>query len=279
MALNMEEIGQSVQKMLADSGLTWVEKSLPETLKSDSGAISEWLKSMADKADTEEAKVKLARAAIMLSEFAGGKLPAEKAAPVGSAPVKPGAGKPPETDPAEPDADDAAKKKKKALALDDGDSTVVKIDGTGISITKGSKGGGSRMSKERLATLSEATKSTLMLLKDADIEAFKNIVASVATSKEFPAFSFGDSPSSEVRPTGTGTAEKPKSVSKTDEVTKREEELTEKLSAATAQMVEMQKRIETIEKARSPSTSLDGATENKNAVPVTKGNGFWRGVL
>lgn len=272
--VNIQEVEQTIRKMYAEAGLVLTEKALPAMMKDSAGTISTWLKTMAEKADSEEAKMKLGQAAVMLADFGAGKVPAAPMAEDKAFPPKPGAapggppapGAPP-MPPKKPEEDPmlaGGAPKTKALSLDDGDSVIVKVDSAGNThvLTKGAK----QLTNARLSQLSEAAKQMLGLIKDADEEAFKSLVSQIQSNKEMPTLGVGGSPDSGVRPTGEGTVDKPQQVNmrKSDD-------------AVLAKLDEVLKRVDTIEKARSPSTSVDGGGRTQQTTEVKKS--FWKGVL
>lgn len=147
------------------------------------------------------------------------------------------------------------KKKQKSLSLDEDTSTIIKVDDDGELhiISKGRK----KFTQERAAALSEATAKMLSLLKETDEEAYKATLEMVA-EKELPK---DTKVPSMVRPTGVGGVPAVKS----------EEE-------APAWAIDLQKRLDSIEKARAPSTSVDAAGDTDSKEKQVQ-KGFWNGVL
>lgn len=153
--------------------------------------------------------------------------------------------------------------KTKALALDDdGTALIVKVDREGDVqvISKGSK----KLTTARIAALREAATKTLSLLKEADAEEFEKAVETVRSEKEMPK---DPNVASMVRPEGEGST----NVAKKDEAPAWAQRLEKKFDDG-------MKRVENIEKARSPSTSVaeDGGNDSKET-QVKKS--FWSGVL
>lgn len=260
----MDAITAKLNKQFAASGWSMrkfdVEKGLPAELKSALEAVLPWMKKMAGQTEGD-VKNAIMMVASYLNTLSEGSAPTpvaeneKKAEGEGGAP---GAKKPGEDeeddeekkkkDPKKEDEEDMPEKQK-ALALDDDAAAVVKIDKQGNVhvVAKGQK----KQDAQRVAGLSEASKKILSLLKEADPSAWEEVL-----EKELPA---GHKFHSSVGAQGVG---KPGSVKKNDETPEWAQDI--------------QKRLDSIEKARPGSTALneDGGSEKKE---VKKG--FWSGVV
>ena len=135
-----------------------------------------------------------------------------------------------------------------AVAVMDDGSVVVR--GTPVQKARGFTSG-------RTQTVKEVTSALLKLLKDVDEDALKTVLSDVGRGQDLPSDSKVDS---EVRPA------QPAQVSKSES---REELL--------GMVAEITKRLEAIETARTPSTSVEqeGTTERQRSVKKS----FWQGVI
>lgn len=151
-------------------------------------------------------------------------------------------------------------KKQKAISLDDDSSaTIIKVDEDGgvHIVTKGRKA----MTAERSEKLAGAATNLLSLLKETDEAAYKVALEQIAAEKELPSNAKVDS---KVRPVGEGGV--PSMVAKGEEV------------PAWAQ--DIAKRLDSIEKARSPSTSVADEGDTTNQEKVAKKGGLnWGSIL
>lgn len=277
-----------VTKQLTDLGYTFievdVEKAIPTDLKSSLGVVVPWMLKMAGSAQGD-VRAAILRAAAFLRQAAAGKLPVpgkgdeEKEADKQKAkgkddkagnPFAPGGGGPgggggddEEDDEMKGKGKKGAKgeEKKKALSLDDEPdaAAILKVDADGNLhiVTKGAK----KLTGDRAKTLADAASQILGLLKETDDTAFKAALEAIM-EKELP--SNAKVPNM-VKPMGMGGV--PSMTAKSEDG----------FDVAGA-FAEMQKRLDSIEKARSPSTSVHegGGTEGgKEKVEKT----FWSGVL
>lgn len=240
-----------------------LEKQLPDDLKSALQTVIPMMRAMAGKAADAE-KAALMRVAAFLSNVQNGRLPLPQggAKPNGSsAPKGPDAGKEAAKD-KEKKAEQKKvdEKKEKALSLDGTEAAAfiqVDEDGQLHFVTKGGKA----FTGRRTQALTEASAKLLEMLKEVDEEAFKRTVSQLV-GKELPK---DVSVESEVRPTPTQ-----KSAGGNDEPPAWAADIVKQLSA-------QNDRLEAIEKARSPSTSVDGAGGTDDPTKVEKS--FWHGVL
>ena len=270
---------EEVTKSLEAAGFSFlqvdVEKVMPEDLAMALKATVPWMRRMAGEAEGDTRKAIL-RVVAFLSQVSSGAFPspnsdkqkaaasakenldmgkktaeeeekdAKKAAEEEDEEKKKKAGEDEEDEEkkkADEDEEDEEKKKKtpksKALSLDD-DVTDALVEKVFVAMSKGR-----RFTPKRTATIAESAKNMLGLLKEADEEAYKALVA--------------------------GLDDKTK---KADD----EEEDEEKGKGGVKKALDgIAERLTAIEKSRSPSQSVegDGGTDTE----VKKKEGLWGGIL
>lgn len=229
----------------------------PELQKTLGDGVVPWLHKLAENA-SEDTRKSILEAATLLNLAAKGKMPPQFMKPNSDeTAMAEGADKGKSKD----GKTGACAPKQKALSLDDADTDSVgllKIDSDGNLhiVTKGAK----KLTAERTSALSEAATKILGLLKETDEAAFKAAIEAIG--KELP--STATVPQA-VKPTGIGSVDTPKPTTKNDS------------DPRDAQIEALTKRLDAIEKARTPTTSVgsDGGTDG--AKPVEKS--FWSGIL
>lgn len=278
----LEAAIDSVRKALEELGFVMTKvdpKGLPSELTASLESVVPWMRQMAGQAEGNDKKA-IKMVAAWLASMAGGEMPMsvkndekkdekkaeemdEEEMKRRKAKEKEEAEKASATKKDEETKSETKQPKTKALALDDdGTALIVKVDREGDVqvISKGSK----KLTTARIAALREAATKTLSLLKEADAEEFEKAVETVRSEKEMPK---DPNVASMVRPEGEGST----NVAKKDEAPAWAQRLEKKFDDG-------MKRVENIEKARSPSTSVaeDGGNDSKET-QVKKS--FWSGVL
>lgn len=245
----LDEVESWVTKALEDSHFEFIDLKkaehggLPPDLMKALRLTVPWMRKMAAQAEGET-RMAIIRTAAFLSKVMGGRYPSPKAKDAEKA------GHPGEQ----------PKPKTKALSLDDSQNGVALLELTETGELRITTKGRS-FTPKRTAALADGTSKLLELLRDTDQEAFKKLVASI-TEKELPR-----DPKLTPGVAAVGTR-------KSDDGSPEGEAGMDKVMKA---LESLGTRLESIEKARSPSKSVDpdGGSDNSSSVKKS----LWSGVL
>jgi hypothetical protein len=247
-----------------------VEKSIPGELLNSVKAVVPWLEKTAEAAQ-DPAKSAITATADLLSTMLAGQFPVPKA-PEGEVPAAKTADAKPEEDEKKP----SKPAKQKATKADDEDEKPVE----GAADDKPAEGaaddkagvqkGRKTFTNARTNSLKEMAEKALDLLAEADEDVYKAVIL---RGKELP---------NNPKFTPAITASDAKPIKKSEELDSVKQEISQ---AMDAKFSEVQKslqglgdKFEQLQKARSPSTSVDTSGGTDGQKPVTKSN-FWGGLL